>query len=256
MMTDMPTLVAHRGHAAMWPENTLESLESAVAEGARWVEVDVQLCADGVPVLMHDVNLERVAGHALSVFDLSSDALAEIAVGEPRRFGARFQAIRAPTLVEFATWLARHPHVTAFVEFKEESIARFGRNAVAAACMTAMGPARSRWAPISFDYEILALAADMGLEDLGWVVRGFDAAVAKRAKDLPARWLFCNHLKLPDGPLARGPWDWVLYEVGDAATARTLMARGARWLETMDLVALREALQAEPAVAAGGPATG
>jgi glycerophosphoryl diester phosphodiesterase len=251
MMTDMPTLVAHRGHAAHWPENTLASLEAAVAGGARWVEVDVQLCADGVPVLVHDVNLERISGRALSIFELSSDALAEVPVSEPGRFGEKFAELRMLTLVQFASWLAGHPHVTAFVEFKEESIARFGRNAVAAAGIAAMAPARSRWVPLSFDYEILALVADTGLEDLGWVVRGFDAAVAERARDLPARWLFCNHLKLPDGPLARGPWDWVLYEVGDAATARKLMARGARWLETMDVIGLREELQAEGAVPAG-----
>ena len=245
MMTDTPLLVAHRGHAALWPENTLEALDDAVAAGARWVEVDVQLCADGVPVLLHDADLERVSGRAVQVFDLVAAELAELPIGEPARFGARFASLRAPTLEAFAAWLAGQPEVTAFVEMKVESIERFGRNAMVNACMQTMAPVRGRWAPISFDYETLALAADAGAPELGWVVRGFDPGVAARARALPARWLFCNHTRLPAGPLPAGPWDWVLYEVGDATTARALMARGAGWLETMAIGALRKELHGE-----------
>lgn len=238
--------VAHRGAAADWPENTLLALDAAVAAGVRWVEVDVQLCADGVPVLLHDADLQRVAHRPESVFSLGSDALAAIAVGEPARFGNRFTAARAPTVARFADWLARHEAVQAFVELKPESIARFGRHAVLEACRRALAPVAQRWAPISFDYEMLALAADAGCERVGWVVRGFDEAVAGRARALPARWLFCNHLRLPPGPLPRGPWDWVLYEVGDAETAQALVERGARWLESMAVVELQHALGDAP----------
>jgi glycerophosphoryl diester phosphodiesterase len=180
----------------------------------------------------------------LSVFELSSAKLAAIPLGEPARFGARFADARAPTLAAFAAWLAAHPKITAFVEFKVESIERFGRATVLDACTRAMAPAKGYWAPISFDYEILALAGDAGFEDLGWVVRGFDAEVAAHARNLPARWLFCNHLRLPPGPLPRGPWDWVIYEVADAPMAQALMARGARWLETMAAASLRQGLEA------------
>lgn len=47
-------LVAHRGCAARYPENTLAAVAAALQEGACCVEVDVQLSADRVPVLMHD----------------------------------------------------------------------------------------------------------------------------------------------------------------------------------------------------------
>jgi glycerophosphoryl diester phosphodiesterase len=247
MMTETPILVAHRGYAAHWPENTLPALEAAVAAGARWLEIDVQLCADGVPVVLHDPNLERVAGHDVPVFALTAAELAEVPVGEPARFGARFAETRAPTLREFATWLARQADVNAFVELKPESLERFGREAVVDACMTALAPARGRWAPISYDYEALALAADAGAGQLGWIVRDFDVAVEALARRLPARWLFCNHKRLPAGPLPRGPWDWVIYEVDDAALARDLVGRGAHWLETMAVGELRSALEAPAA---------
>jgi glycerophosphoryl diester phosphodiesterase len=249
IMTEKPVIVAHRGHAAHWPENTLAALADAVALGARWLEVDMQLCADGVPVLLHDADLERVSGRAVSVFELDAAGLDAIPVGEPARFGARFGDARAPRLEKFARWLAGHPGVHAFVELKAESIERFGRTRVVDACMKAMRPARGQWAPISYDYEALVLAADSGADALGWVVRGFDAVIAERARALPARWLFCNHLRLPEGRLPGGPWEWVLYEVGDAATARALLARGGRWLETMAVAALHEALQRDEATA-------
>jgi glycerophosphoryl diester phosphodiesterase len=251
-MADFPILVAHRGYSEHWPENTLPALEAAVAAGARWVEVDVQLCADGVPVLLHDADLERVAGQAASVFGLTTDALKAIPVGEPARFGQRFATVRVPTLAEFAGWLADQGEVRALVELKPESIEHFGRIAVVDACLRAMAPARDRWSPISDDYEALALAADAGAQPLGWIVRGFDEAVEAKARALPARWLICNHKRLPPGPLPRGPWDWIPYEVSDVALARSLVARGARWLETNAVGTLREAL----AVAAAPPAIG
>ena len=55
-------LVAHRGYAARYPENTRESLAAAVRAGARFLEFDVQLSADGVPVLLHDVTLSARPG--------------------------------------------------------------------------------------------------------------------------------------------------------------------------------------------------
>lgn len=57
-----PSVVAHRGGAALWPENTLGAFR-AVHErfGGRglWIELDVRLAADGVPVVLHDARLER-----------------------------------------------------------------------------------------------------------------------------------------------------------------------------------------------------
>jgi glycerophosphoryl diester phosphodiesterase len=109
IMTDIPTLVAHRGYAAHWPENTLPALDAAVAAGARWVEVDVQLCADGVPVLLHDADLERVTGRALSVFDLSGRRARRDLRRRTRALRRALCGGRAPTLAEFAAWLAGHP---------------------------------------------------------------------------------------------------------------------------------------------------
>jgi glycerophosphoryl diester phosphodiesterase len=61
-MLQLPKVIGHRGAAAYAPENTLESLHEAKRRGAPWVEIDVKLTADGVPVLMHDDSLKRTTG--------------------------------------------------------------------------------------------------------------------------------------------------------------------------------------------------
>lgn len=52
-----PAVVAHRGASSTFPENTLEAFEGAIAVGADVVELDVRMTADGVPVVMHDLDV-------------------------------------------------------------------------------------------------------------------------------------------------------------------------------------------------------
>ncbi|WP_251095146.1 glycerophosphodiester phosphodiesterase [Streptomyces sp. Caat 7-52] len=54
------TAVAHRGDPYRFRENTLDSLRSALEQGADAVEIDVRLTRDGVPVLLHDETLQRL----------------------------------------------------------------------------------------------------------------------------------------------------------------------------------------------------
>ncbi|MCW5732770.1 MAG: glycerophosphoryl diester phosphodiesterase [Enhydrobacter sp.] len=61
-MLQLPRVIGHRGAMAYAPENTLGSFREAKRRGASWVEIDVKLTADGVPVLMHDSTLARTMG--------------------------------------------------------------------------------------------------------------------------------------------------------------------------------------------------
>ena len=71
-------VTAHRAGPAPSPENTLSALESSVAAGADWSEVDVQLTRDGVPVLVHDADLLRVAGDPRRVSRVDYRELSEL----------------------------------------------------------------------------------------------------------------------------------------------------------------------------------
>ena len=58
----LPTVIAHRGASAYAPENTLAAFREASKRGAAWVEIDVKLTADSVPVVLHDSSLKRTLG--------------------------------------------------------------------------------------------------------------------------------------------------------------------------------------------------
>jgi glycerophosphoryl diester phosphodiesterase len=61
-MLQLPKVIAHRGAAAYASENTLDSFREARRRGATWVETDIMLTADGVPIVMHDESLKRTTG--------------------------------------------------------------------------------------------------------------------------------------------------------------------------------------------------
>ncbi|MFG2054259.1 glycerophosphodiester phosphodiesterase family protein [Micromonospora sp. NPDC048930] len=60
---------AHRGSSGMAPENTAAAFEVAIAEGADYIETDVQLSADGELVIIHDVTLGRTTDARLAYPD-------------------------------------------------------------------------------------------------------------------------------------------------------------------------------------------
>ncbi|MFI2607624.1 glycerophosphodiester phosphodiesterase [Kitasatospora sp. NPDC018619] len=76
-----PLAVAHRGDPFRFRENTLPSVESALAAGADAVEVDVQLTRDGVPVLLHDRTLERLWGDRRPIDRVTEEQLAQLRQG-------------------------------------------------------------------------------------------------------------------------------------------------------------------------------
>lgn len=237
-------LVAHRGHAAQFPENTLPALESAVSLGLRFLEFDVQLAADEVPVVIHDETLSRTADNPASVFDLPSTELTRIEVNERQRLGERFQGVHIPLLADAVRFLEQHRSVTAFVEIKRASLRRFTTERVVPRVLQAIEPVKARCIIISFDLPALHFARSLGAA-IGWVLTNYDDDARRQCDALQPEFLFCNYRKLPpDGSsLWPGPWRWALYEVDDAQLARQLTQRGAHLIETMAAGAMTEALR-------------
>ncbi len=55
----MTLIFGHRGAPNLAPENTLCSFHRALESGADGIELDVQLSQDGVPIIIHDHELQR-----------------------------------------------------------------------------------------------------------------------------------------------------------------------------------------------------
>jgi glycerophosphoryl diester phosphodiesterase len=231
----LPEIIAHRGNASEYPENTLEALESAVALGVRYVEFDVQLTADRVPVLLHDADLNRVANRPDRVDETAWSQLADYPVGETERFGNRYANVKPPSLLEVARAISRWDGVTAFVELKRSSIRKFGREAVLGRVLKELSSVLDRCVLISFDLPILKIARVMSKARIGWVLTTYDEASKAEAEALQPEFLFANLERMPadDAPLWPGRWDWAIYEVRDLRTAQKLRDRGARFVETM-----------------------
>ncbi|MGH8414958.1 MAG: glycerophosphodiester phosphodiesterase family protein, partial [Gammaproteobacteria bacterium] len=136
-----PVLVGHRGWPARYPENTLEGFAAAVKAGARWLECDVQLSADGVPFVSHDDSLKRTAGLDRNITDMRAVELGTITVGERQRFGECYASFTLPRLAALIAWLQTQPHITQFVEIKRQSLRHHGSELVVEKIMQVIRPA-------------------------------------------------------------------------------------------------------------------
>jgi len=63
--------LAHRGYPARYPENTLSSFRAACDLNYQYVELDVHLSKDGVPVVIHDPTVDRTTDGKGKVKDMT-----------------------------------------------------------------------------------------------------------------------------------------------------------------------------------------
>ena len=101
----VPIVIGHRGAAGHAPENTLPSLLKAHELGVDWVEFDVKLSGDDVPVLFHDDTLDRSTDGHGPIANQDLKALRRRDAGA--WFGKAFAGACLPTLDEGLAVLAR-----------------------------------------------------------------------------------------------------------------------------------------------------
>jgi glycerophosphoryl diester phosphodiesterase len=119
---ERPLVFAHRGGAALAPENTLAAFDRAIAMGADGLELDVRLARDGVVVVHHDARLDRTTDGSGPIAARTSGELASVDAGA--RFAVngawpfRGQGIGIPTLAQV---LERYPGARLIIELKDEA---------------------------------------------------------------------------------------------------------------------------------------
>jgi glycerophosphoryl diester phosphodiesterase len=81
-------VLAHRGLALVAPENTLLAFAAALGQGVTHIETDVHASSDGVAVISHDPELDRVARRPGRVDALSYSVLRAIDLGHDQTFSS------------------------------------------------------------------------------------------------------------------------------------------------------------------------
>ncbi|MGI9948000.1 glycerophosphoryl diester phosphodiesterase [Vibrio hyugaensis] len=91
-------ITAHRGLSSLAPENTLSAMQRAIEFGCEWIEIDVQLSADNIPMIIHDKTVNRCTNGQGKVKDLTWHELRLLDAG--LWFGDDFAGEYIPTLEE------------------------------------------------------------------------------------------------------------------------------------------------------------
>jgi glycerophosphoryl diester phosphodiesterase len=120
--TQRPLVFAHRGGAALAPENTIAAFDRGLELGADGIELDVRMSRDGVVVVHHDATLDRTTNQTgrVDAFDVRElarvDAGYRFVQGNDHSF--RGLGVGVPTLAEV---LHRHRDCRVIVEMKINS---------------------------------------------------------------------------------------------------------------------------------------
>ncbi|HEY3542723.1 MAG TPA: glycerophosphodiester phosphodiesterase family protein [Gaiellaceae bacterium] len=118
-MAPLTTLViAHRGHSAGAPEQTMAAFTQAIELGAEMIEADVRRTRDGRLVMCHDADVGRTTDGAGPVSAFDYEDLRRLDAGS--WFDPSFRSERVPTLDELYD-LAAGAGVTLCLEVKGET---------------------------------------------------------------------------------------------------------------------------------------
>lgn len=99
-------VMAHRGGAGLWPENTAHAFRQAAALGVDVLEMDLHATSDGVLVVIHDATVDRTTNGAGAVKALTLAELKKLDAGyrwtadDGRTFPFKGKGITVPTLRE------------------------------------------------------------------------------------------------------------------------------------------------------------
>jgi glycerophosphoryl diester phosphodiesterase len=229
-LTFIPHVIAHRGARASAPENTLAAIRRAHEEGAVWLECDIKLTQDGVPILMHDDTLDRTTDGKGLVANTDWADIEKLDAGT--WFSPSFRGERIPRLADVLSFV-RDCGMRINLEIKPcEGRAR-ATTIVALTTATQIWP-QDRPPPLisSFDEEALAIAAQLhpdwprsfAFEE--WREDWHEAAsrVGAQALTVDADLLTPERLRI----LAQADLALLAFTVNDPVRAKGLLNRGVR----------------------------
>ncbi|HJR87902.1 MAG TPA: glycerophosphodiester phosphodiesterase [Acidimicrobiia bacterium] len=118
-----PVIIAHRGSRLLWPENTTTGFEKAAGYGAKFIETDLRVSADGVLHCFHDAFLDRTTDGSGPIGSHSAEDLQRLDAGYHHRIGNAYpfrgQGVGVPT---FSLVLEAFPNFGFVVDLKNDGV--------------------------------------------------------------------------------------------------------------------------------------
>jgi len=229
-------LVAHRGYTFRYPENTLLAIQAAVDEGARYVEFDVLLSSDEVPVLFHDRDCQRMCAVEGAIHDYTFAELKKFSVSEPENFGAQYVDNRISSLVELVNYITSVPQVTVFVELKRQALEKFGINTVLEKVLPLLEPIKSQVVIISYSIESLLATQMVSDFPVGAVFDYWSERNNDLIQKLKPDYMFTDIHDLPDDEKLACPGSLLaVYDCVDPKWADSVHQRGVDLVETFQI---------------------
>jgi len=226
-----PTFIAHRGYAASFPENTLIALDAARQAGAQFIEVDIQLSKDLVPVLFHDRDLQRLCQQQGVIHDYTFEELKKFNVTDIEKFSDIYADNKITSLQELIDYLKIHPELNAFIELKRLMMDHFGEQKVLEILLPMFAGMEQQICFISYNQSILEKIHDVSQHETGIVVDKWSEYNTETGWE--SEWLFCSVEGLPeDNKALRIKPKIAVFEVGNIGVAKHLLAKGICYLET------------------------
>ena len=238
-----PIFIAHRGYASSYPENTFVALDAAKQAGAEYIEVDIQLTSDRIPVLFHDRDLKRLCQQNGSIHDYTFSQLEKFNVTDAEKFGTQFSENKITSLEKFIAYIKKHSTLNVFIELKRLMIDKAGEQKTLDILLPMFSGMEKQITFISYNQAILKNIHDNTNFKTGIVVDEWTQLIKS---NWLSDWVFCSADGLPenndelniDAKIA-------VFEVGNIGLAKHLLAKGIIYLETFRIKEMLNAFSNE-----------
>ena len=239
-------LIAHRGYAKHFPENTLVAFAAALDSGAAYIETDIQLSKDGVPVLFHDNNMMRACGVQGAIHNFTWAQLQQFPASYAEQFGDQFNKVRITPLSDLVNLLVKRPDVTAFIELKRNTMEHHGWGVVLDTVIKQLKPVTNQCVIISFSLEAILAARRRHWPRVGVVFDRWKERKQKIVSEIKPEFMFCDVKGLPWwGTLYTGRINLAVYDIESPRHALRLAKRGVDFIETFAIGEMTQELKSK-----------
>ena len=125
-------LIAHRGISCQRPENTFASFDYALNLGIPYIELDLHLTSDGIPVVMHDETVDRTTNGSGLISDFTKDQLMQLDAGSwfVSESGKRFSGESVPVFEELLQRYSGQAHIFVEIKSKDPDLVRLAQRVI------------------------------------------------------------------------------------------------------------------------------